>query len=205
MGGMLTSAREFRTLIQINDLQNPLVETLSRAIRCGKACSTGRRRHPLPAKDWKLHHRSNAMPTICCASSILAPPSSTIGSPWVEQHWVRFDILPGEQHAGGSDHHHRGTGKPAALFPAFRLHHQLRGNPNSEGAPISTTSVGLSSPTSIACRSSTWPPPARRNKERRKHGQAGSELRRLHFLPDQAPRISRPSASLHAGRHWHRW
>lgn len=122
---------KFEHLIQINDLQNPLIAALSRE------------------QVWKglLHRVEDAVPFLpglerCSIvernadhllreldfGSALIHDRVTM----VEREWVRFEILPSEQHAGGSLTISIEEPEPAALFLRFAYATTFASNPNSE-------------------------------------------------------------------------
>lgn len=69
----------FEHLIQINDLHNPLVETLSRD-QVWQGLLHRVEDATLSCPAWKAAPSSNGTPTTCCADSILALPSFTTAS-----------------------------------------------------------------------------------------------------------------------------
>ncbi len=121
----------FEHLIQINDLQNPLLETLSRD------------------QVWQglLHRIEDATPFLPGLESCTIVERNAdhllrkldFGAAvihdrvtLVEGHWVRFDILPSEQHAGGSLTISIEEPEPASLFLRFTYATSFASNPNSE-------------------------------------------------------------------------
>ncbi|WP_434514556.1 SRPBCC family protein [Dechloromonas sp. ARDL1] len=121
----------FEHLIQINDLQNPLVETLTRD------------------QLWQglLHRVEDATPFLPGLESCTIVERHAdhllrkldFGAAVIhdrvtlhELHWVRFDILPGEQHAGGSLTISIEEPEPAVLFLRFAYTTTFAANPNSE-------------------------------------------------------------------------
>lgn len=121
----------FEHLIQINDLQNPLVETLTRD------------------QLWQglLHRVEDATPFLPGLESCTIVERHAdhllrkldFGGAVIhdrvtlhELHWVRFDILPGEQHAGGSLTISIEEPEPAVLFLRFAYTTTFAANPNSE-------------------------------------------------------------------------
>lgn len=125
------AAMNFEHLIQINDLQNPLIEVLSRE------------------QVWQglLHRVEDAVPFLpglerCTiverhADHLLREldfGAATIHDRVTQDpgHWVRFEILPSEQHAGGSLTITIEEPEPAALFLRFAYATTFASNPNSE-------------------------------------------------------------------------
>lgn len=121
----------FEHLIQINDLQNPLVETLTRD------------------QLWQglLHRVEDATPFLPGLESCTIVERHAdhllrkldFGAAVIhdrvtlhELHWVRFDILPGEQHAGGSLTISIEEPEPTVLFLRFAYTTTFAANPNSE-------------------------------------------------------------------------
>src|SRR5574343_82966 len=121
----------FEHLIQINDLQNPLIETLSRD------------------QLWQglLYRVEDATPFLPGLESCTIVERNTdhllrelnFGAAiiqdrvtMVEGHWVRFDILPSEQHAGGSLTITIEEPEPATLFLRVAYTTSFGNNPNSE-------------------------------------------------------------------------
>src|SRR5574343_2078316 len=122
---------KFEHLIQINDQQNPLIETLSRD------------------QVWQglMHRVEDATPFLPGLESctILERHSDHLlrkldFGPAViharvtlsENQWVRFEILPGEQHAGGSLTITIEEPEPATLFLRFAYATTFASDPNSE-------------------------------------------------------------------------
>ena len=121
----------FEHLIQINDLQNPLVETLSRD------------------QVWQglLHRVEDATPFLPGLESCTVVERHAdhllrkldFGAAVIHDrvtlhanHWVRFDILPSEQLAGGSLTITIEEPEPAALFLRFAYATTFASDPNSE-------------------------------------------------------------------------
>jgi hypothetical protein len=121
----------FEHLIQINDLQNPLVEILTRD------------------QLWQglLHRVEDATPFLPGLESCTIVERHAdhllrkldFGAAVIhdrvtlhELHWVRFDILPSEQHAGGSLTISIEEPEPAVLFLRFAYTTTFAANPNSE-------------------------------------------------------------------------
>ena len=68
------SAMNFEHLIQINDPENPLIDTARTASNCGRACSIASRIPSPSCPAWKPSPSSNDQAdTNCCANSISAP------------------------------------------------------------------------------------------------------------------------------------
>lgn len=121
----------FEHLIQINDLQNPLIEILSREqlwqgllqrvedavpFLQGLERCTVVERHP----DHLLRELDFGAAVIHDRVTMAAG------------HWVRFEIVPCEQHAGGSLTISIEEPEPAALFLRFAYASTFASNPNSE-------------------------------------------------------------------------
>ena len=91
----------FEHLIQINDLQNPLVETLNRdQVWQGLLHRVEDATPFLPGLESCTileRHADHLLRKLDFGAAVIHDRVTL-----VEQHWVRFDILPGEQHAGGS-------------------------------------------------------------------------------------------------------
>ncbi|MDE2439758.1 MAG: DUF1857 family protein [Betaproteobacteria bacterium] len=121
----------FEHLIQINDLQNPLIVVLSRD------------------QLWQglLHRVEDATPFLPGLESCtiverhadhllrrldFGPAVIQDRVTLSERHWVRFDILPSEQHAGGSLTISIEEPEPDALFLRFAYTTSFGTNPNSE-------------------------------------------------------------------------
>lgn len=121
----------FEHLIQINDPENPLVDTLNRD------------------QLWQglLHRVENPVPFLpgLEACTILERQANELlreldfGAAVIqdrvtlaEAHWVRFDILPSEAHAGGSLTITIEEPEPLFLFLRFAYQTTLASNPNSE-------------------------------------------------------------------------
>ena len=121
----------FEHLIQINNLQNPLVEILTRD------------------QLWQglLHRVEDATPFLPGLESCTIVERHAdhllrkldFGAAVIhdrvtlhELHWVRFDILPSEQHAGGSLTISIEEPEPAVLFLRFAYTTTFAANPNSE-------------------------------------------------------------------------
>ena len=121
----------FEHLLQINDPENPLIEPLSRE------------------QLWQglLHRVENPVPFLpglesCTilereANTILreldfGPASIQDHVTFVASHWVRFDIVPSETHAGGRLTITIEEPEPSFLFLRFAYETTLASNPNSE-------------------------------------------------------------------------
>lgn len=121
----------FEHLIQINDLQNPLIVVLSRD------------------QLWQglLHRVEDATPFLPGLESCtiverhadhllrkldFGPAIIEDRVTLSEQQWVRFDIVPSEQHAGGSLTISIEEPEPDALFLRFAYTTSFGTNPNSE-------------------------------------------------------------------------
>ncbi|MCG2575827.1 DUF1857 family protein [Dechloromonas sp. XY25] len=121
----------FEHLIQINDLQNPLIVVLSRD------------------QLWQglLHRVEDATPFLPGLESCtiverhadhllrkldFGPAVIEDRVTLSEMQWVRFDIMPNEQHAGGSLTISIEEPEPDALFLRFAYTTSFASNPNSE-------------------------------------------------------------------------
>ena len=121
----------FEHLIQINDLQNPLIVALNRD------------------QLWQglLHRVEDATPFLPGLESCTIVERHAghllrkldFGAAVIhdrvtmrERHWVRFDIVPSEQHAGGSLTISIEEPEPGALFLRFAYTTSFGTNPNSE-------------------------------------------------------------------------
>lgn len=121
----------FEHIIQINDLQNPLIEVLSRE------------------QIWSglLHRVEDAVPflpgleqcTIVERHADYLLRELDFGAAVIhdrvtlaDRHWVRFEILPSEQHAGGSLTITIEEPEPYALFLRFAYTTTLANSPNTE-------------------------------------------------------------------------
>ena len=108
----------FEHLIQINDLQNPLVETLNRdQVWQGLLHRVEDATPFLPGLESCTileRHADHLLRKLDFGAAVIHDRVTL-----VEQHWVRFDILPGEQHAGGSLTITIEEPEPAALFLRF--------------------------------------------------------------------------------------
>ena len=121
----------FEHLLQINDPENPLIDILTRE------------------QLWQglLHRVENPLPFLpgleACTileregNSLLreldfGPASIQDRVTLVEQHWVRFTIVPSEQHAGGSLTITIEEPEPGFLFLRFAYETTLAKDPNSE-------------------------------------------------------------------------
>lgn len=121
----------FEHLIQINDLQNPLIVALSRD------------------QLWQglLHRVEDAVPFLPGLESCTIVERDAdhllrkldFGTAVIHdrvtllaQQWVRFEILPSEQHAGGSLTIAIEEPEPDALFLRFAYVTSFASNPNSE-------------------------------------------------------------------------
>lgn len=91
----------FEHLIQINDLQNPLVETLTRdqvwrglqhRIEDATPFLPGLERCTIVAR-----HADHLLRELDFGAAVIRDRVT-----YADNHWVRFEILPSEKHAGGS-------------------------------------------------------------------------------------------------------
>ena len=114
----------FEHLIQINDLQNPLVETLNRdQVWQGLLHRVEDATPFLPGLESCTileRHADHLLRKLDFGAAVIHDRVTL-----VEQHWVRFDILPGEQHAGGSLTITIEEPEPGALFLRFAYHTSL--------------------------------------------------------------------------------
>ena len=125
------SRMNFEHLIQINDPQNPLVEFLSREqVWTGLLHRVEDPEPFLPGLESctilerngdQLLRELDFGPSVIRDRVTLA-----------ELHWVRFDIEPGEQHAGGSLTITIEEPESGALFLRFAYATSFASNPNSE-------------------------------------------------------------------------
>ena len=114
----------FEHLIQINDLQNPLVETLNRdQVWQGLLHRVEDATPFLPGLESCTileRHADHLLRKLDFGAAVIHDRVTL-----VEQHWVRFDILPGEQHAGGSLTITIEEPEPGALFLRFAYYTSL--------------------------------------------------------------------------------
>lgn len=134
MGGTpmkYNSPMNFEHLIQINDPENPLVAPLTRDQLWQGLCH--RIENPVPflpgLESCTILERQ--------ASELLreldfGPATIQDRVTLLERHWVRFDIIPSEAHAGGSLTITIEEPEPGFLFLRFAYQTTLASNPNSE-------------------------------------------------------------------------
>lgn len=121
----------FEHLIQINDPENPLIESLTREQLWSGLCH--RVDNPLPflpgleactvleqTDDMRIRELDFGPATICDRVTL------------AEMHWVRFDIVPSETHAGGGLTIAIEEPEPGFLFLRFTYETTLADTPNSE-------------------------------------------------------------------------
>lgn len=122
---------KFEHLIQINDLQNPLIETLSREqiwqgllhrVEDATPFLPGLERCTIVARhaDHLLRELDFGAAVIRDRVTLLAPQ------------WVRFEILPGETHAGGTLTISIEEPEPLSLFLRFAYATSFAADPASE-------------------------------------------------------------------------
>lgn len=121
----------FEHLIQINDLQNPLVETLNRdQVWQGLLHRVEDATPFLPGLESCTiveRHADHLLRKLDFGAAVIHDRVTL-----AESQWVRFDILPGEQHAGGSLTITIEEPEPAALFLRFAYATNFAKDPNSE-------------------------------------------------------------------------
>ena len=121
----------FEHLIQINDLQNPLIETLSRdQVWQGLLHRIEDATPFLPGLESCTiveRHADQLLRKLDCGAAIIHDRVTQVAG-----QWVRFDILPSEQHAGGSLTISIEEPEPASLFLRFTYATSFASNPNSE-------------------------------------------------------------------------
>ena len=122
---------QFEHLIAINDPQNPLVTALSR----DQVWSGLRHRieNPVPFLPGMVsctiveRAETHLRRQLNFGAAVIEDKVTQ-----VESHWVRFDIQPGEQHAGGSLTITIEEPEPGTLFLRFAYTTGFAANPNSE-------------------------------------------------------------------------
>lgn len=121
----------FEHLIQINDLQNPLIVALSRDQLWQGLLHRVEDATPfLPGLETCTiveRHADHLLRELNFGAAVIHDRVTL-----KEQHWVRFDILPSEQHAGGSLTISIEEPEPDALFLRFSYATSFATNPNSE-------------------------------------------------------------------------
>lgn len=121
----------FEHLIQINDLHNPLIETLTRAqVWAGLLHRVEDARPFLPGlerctvierhADYLLRELDFGAATIRDRVTL------------AHEHWVRFEIEPGAEHAGGSLHITIEEPEAGVLFLRFAYSTSFANHPHSE-------------------------------------------------------------------------
>lgn len=125
------AAMQFEHLIAINDPGNPLIIPLSREQLW--AGLMHRVENPLPflpgLENFKIvEHEDNSLLRDLNFGAAVIQDRVTL----VESAWVRFDILPSEQHAGGSLTITIEEPNPGHLFLRFAYATTFGNNPNSE-------------------------------------------------------------------------
>ncbi|MBS1130092.1 MAG: hypothetical protein H6R16_1094 [Proteobacteria bacterium] len=124
-------AMNFEHLIQINDPENPLVESLTRdQLWLGLL---HRVENPLPFLPGLesctiLERTADALLRELDFGPAVIQDRVTM----TERHWVRFDIQPSEAHPGGSLTITIEEPEPSFLFLRFAYETTLANNPNSE-------------------------------------------------------------------------
>ena len=121
----------FQHIIQINDLQNPLIEVLTRdQIWSGLLHRVEDATPFLPGLERCTiveRHADHLLRELDFGAAVIHDRVTL-----VENHWVRFDIVSSEQHAGGSLTISIEEPEPLALFLRFAYTTTLANNPNSE-------------------------------------------------------------------------
>lgn len=121
----------FQHIIQINDLQNPLIEVLTRdQIWSGLLHRVEDATPFLPGLERCTiveRHADHLLRELDFGAAVIHDRVTL-----VENHWVRFEIVPSEQHAGGSLTITIEEPEPLALFLRFAYTTTLANNPNSE-------------------------------------------------------------------------
>src|SRR5574343_1044928 len=122
---------KFKRLIQINELQNPRIETLSRdQVWQGLMHRVEDATPFLPGLESCTileRHSDHLLRKLDFGPAVIHDRVTLI-----ENQWVRFEILPGEQHAGGSLTITIEEPEPATLFLRFAYTTSFGNNPNSE-------------------------------------------------------------------------
>lgn len=121
----------FEHLIQINDLQNPLIAPLSRdQLWQGLLHRVDDAVPFLPGLESCTiveRHADHLLRKLDFGAAVIHDRVTLL-----ERQWVRFDILPGEQHAGGSLTISIEEPEPDALFLRFAYATSFGNTPNSE-------------------------------------------------------------------------
>jgi hypothetical protein len=121
----------FEHLIQINDLQNPLIVVLSRDQLWQGLLHRVEDATPfLPGLESCTiveRHAEHLLRKLDFGAAVIEDRVTLS-----EMQWVRFDILPNEQHAGGSLTISIEEPEPDALFLRFAYTTSFATNPNSE-------------------------------------------------------------------------
>ena len=122
---------KFEHLIQINDLQNPLVESMERdQVWQGLLHRVEDATPFLPGLESCTvveRHDDHLLRELDFGAAVIHDRVTM-----AEGHWVRFDILPNEQHAGGSLTITIEEPEPGALFLRFAYATSFGENPGSE-------------------------------------------------------------------------
>lgn len=121
----------FEHIIQINDLQNPLIEVLSRnQVWQGLLHRVEDATPFLPGLESCTiveRHADHLLRKLDFGAAVIHDRVTLAAG-----HWVRFDILPSEQHAGGSLTITIEEPEPASIFLRFAYTTSFGTNPNSE-------------------------------------------------------------------------
>lgn len=121
----------FQHIIQINDLQNPLIEVLTRdQIWSGLLHRVEDATPFLPGLERCTiveRHADHLLRELDFGAAVIHDRVTL-----TDKHWVRFEIVPSEQHAGGSLTITIEEPEPLALFLRFAYTTTLANNPNSE-------------------------------------------------------------------------
>lgn len=121
----------FEHIIQINDLQNPLIEVLTRdQIWRGLRHRVEDATPFLPGLERCTiveRHPDHLLRELDFGAAVIHDRVTL-----ADHHWVRFEILPSEQHAGGSLTITIEEPEPYALFLRFAYATTLANSPNAE-------------------------------------------------------------------------
>ena len=122
---------KFEHLIQINDLQNPLIETLSRdQVWQGLLHRVEDATPFLPGLERCTvveRHTDHLLRELDFGAALIRDRVTL-----VESHWVRFEILPSETHAGGTLTITIEEPEPLSLFLRFAYATSFASDPRTE-------------------------------------------------------------------------